>query len=426
MATLAVPGEALASDYVLKRGRTLASVSSSSESKRTVAVILFNFAGDQRRPFTPDHVRRTVFTGANSVNTYLRESSFGRTGITGDVFGWFTISEPGYDCRFAQWARAAQAAAAASGVGLDAYDHQVLVFPETPSCDWSGQAELPGTLSWINGEPTVRAVGHELGHNLGAHHASALRCVEDSVPVAMGADCSLDEYGDPFDIMGWGGRHTSNWNKAKLGWLGDSNRATATTSGTFALAAQEALTADVQLLRIPRGDGLFYYLELRQPFGSFFDNFALADPAVRGITVRLAPDYSNTVQSQLIDTTPATDSFEDAPLTVGRSFADPLHRIWIVNRGILGGKATVEVSIGAPPVRAGPVRKFRPPTRGAVGGRRIRGGPGRDILRGGRGNDTLISRDRSRDVVRCGRGRDLVLADRRDKIARDCEIVKYR
>jgi gametolysin peptidase M11 len=421
-----MPGQAFASDVVLKQGRTLASVSASSESTRTVAVILFNFANDQRRPVTHDHARRTVFTGENSVNTYLRESSFGRTGITGDVFGWFTIPDRGDDCSFARWGRAAQAAAEESGLDLDEYDHKVLVFPHTPSCTWSGMAELPGSVSWINGELTVRVVGHELGHNLGAHHASGLRCVEGGVPVAIGSNCSVDEYGDPFDIMGAGDRHTSNWNKAKLGWLGDSNRATATTSGTFVLAAQESLTADVQLLRIPRGDGFFYYLELRQPFGSFFDNFALADPAVRGITVRLAPDYSNTVQSQLIDTTPDTESFEDAPLAVGRSFADPQHRIWIVNRGILGGKATVEVSIGAPPAQAEPVRKFRPRAGRVVAGRRIRGGPGRDILRGGPGNDTLISRDRSRDSIRCGTGRDLVLADRRDQVARDCETVKVR
>jgi RTX calcium-binding nonapeptide repeat (4 copies) len=225
--------------------------------------------------------------------------------------------------------------------------------------------------------------------------------------------------------MGGGQRHTSNWNKAKLGWLGDSNRADVTATGTYVLAAQEALTADVQLLRIPRGDGLFYYLELRQPFGSFFDNFAPADPAVRGVTVRLAPDYSNTQQSQLIDTNPATEAFADAPLTVGEAFADPRNGVWIVNRGVFGGKATVDVSLGAPPKTAAPSRKSRS-SKPRVAGRRLQGGPGRDILRGGPGNDTLLARDRSRDAVRCGAGRDLVLADRRDAVARDCETVKVR
>jgi Gametolysin peptidase M11/RTX calcium-binding nonapeptide repeat (4 copies) len=421
-----MPGQALASGYIVKRDRSLAAVGepTAAAGTRTVAVVLFNFAGDRRQPFTVEHARRVLFTGDASVNTYFREASFGQTGIAGDVFGWFTIPDRAVDCRFAQWGRAAQALAAFLGVDLGAYQHHVLVFPHVPECGWTGMAELPGAVSWINGELSVRIVGHELGHNLGVHHASGLRCSQNGTPVAVGGDCSLEEYGDPFDIMGGGERHTSNWNKARLGWLGGSNRVDVTASGTHALAAQEALSSDVQLLRVPRGDGLYYHVELRQPFGSFFDNFALADPAVRGVTLRLAPDYASTTQSQLIDTTPATDTFEDAPLTVGRTFADPEHGVWIVNRGIVGGKATVEVSLGTPP-KAAP--RVRPPARSRkkpVKGRRLRGGPGRDVLRGGPGNDTLLLRDGQRDAARCGGGRDLVLADRRDVVRRDCEIVR--
>jgi Gametolysin peptidase M11 len=422
-----MPGQALASGYILKRERTLVAAGepSSASGTRTAAVILFNFAGDRRQPFTVEHARRVVFTGDASVNTYLREASYGQTGVTGEVFGWFTLPERGGDCHFAQWGRAAQALAASSGVDLGAYQHHVLVFPHVPACEWTGMAELPGAIAWINGELTVRIVSHELGHNLGVHHASALRCAESGNPVAVGGACSVEEYGDPFDIMGRGERHTSNWNKARLGWLGRSNRLDVTASGTHALAAQEALTPDVQLLRIPRGDGLYYHVELRQPFGSFFDNFALADPAVRGVTLRLAPDYASTAPSQLIDTTPATDTFDDAPLTVGRTFADPHHGVWIANRGIVGGRAIVEVSLGAPPRVAPPTGHSRS-RKPKVKGRRLRGGPGPDVVRGGPGNDTLLLRDGQRDSARCGGGRDLVLADRRDVVLRDCEVVKFR
>jgi Ca2+-binding RTX toxin-like protein len=63
---------------------------------------------------------------------------------------------------------------------------------------------------------------------------------------------------------------------------------------------------------------------------------------------------------------------------------------------------------------------------GRSGADLITGGPGRDTLLGGRGNDTLLSRDRARDEVRCGPGRDRAVADRRDRVARDCEHVTRR
>jgi hypothetical protein len=479
---LAVPGPARADggpaiDYIrppVPLTRSLSRTAASSPV-RTVAVILFNFADDRRQPFTTDEARRIVFTGDDSVNAYLRESSFGHAGLVGDVLGWYTINESSAGCRFARWAQAAREAAFDDDDDDDdgaAFQHYVFVFPHAAGCEWEGLAELPGTRAWINGDLNVRVVGHELGHNLGAHHASGLHCYEDGRAVAVGDDCTLEEYGDPFDIMGGGARHTSNWNKAKLGWLAPSNLVTATASGTFTLTAQEALTDDVQLLRIPRGEtGLYYYLELRRPFGTFFDNFGAADPAVNGITLRLAPDYPSIVQSELIDTTPGTPDFEDAPLAVGRTLADPEHGVWVVNRGIVAGQATVEVSLGSPPAQApGAGVPARPgPARGGVrgtaradvltgrrlfglagndvlrglGGRdflyggagndlllgrggadRLHGGTGRDVLRGGRGRDTLLSRDGVRDALGCGPGRDTVVADRTDRVGPDCELVK--
>lgn len=63
---------------------------------------------------------------------------------------------------------------------------------------------------------------------------------------------------------------------------------------------------------------------------------------------------------------------------------------------------------------------------GRRGADRITGGRGRDTILGGHGNDTLLARDRARDDVRCGRGRDRVVADRRDRVARDCERITRR
>jgi Ca2+-binding RTX toxin-like protein len=53
----------------------------------------------------------------------------------------------------------------------------------------------------------------------------------------------------------------------------------------------------------------------------------------------------------------------------------------------------------------------------------IDGRAGNDVLYGFSGNDRLIGGAGSDRIV-CGRGRDTVSADPRDKIARDCEVVR--
>jgi Ca2+-binding RTX toxin-like protein len=64
--------------------------------------------------------------------------------------------------------------------------------------------------------------------------------------------------------------------------------------------------------------------------------------------------------------------------------------------------------------------------RGRGGNDVIVGGRGRDTLEGGAGNDRINARDGAVDVVRCGTGRDVVIADRVDRVARDCEVVRRR
>ena len=61
------------------------------------------------------------------------------------------------------------------------------------------------------------------------------------------------------------------------------------------------------------------------------------------------------------------------------------------------------------------------------GGRdRLKGSSGRDKLSGGSGGDRIDARDGRRDRVNCGRGRDTVIADRKDRVARNCERVRRR
>ena len=49
---------------------------------------------------------------------------------------------------------------------------------------------------------------------------------------------------------------------------------------------------------------------------------------------------------------------------------------------------------------------------------------GGDLLSGGRGPDRIDARDGHRDTVDCGGGQDVVLADAKDDVHADCEVVK--
>jgi pimeloyl-ACP methyl ester carboxylesterase len=60
---------------------------------------------------------------------------------------------------------------------------------------------------------------------------------------------------------------------------------------------------------------------------------------------------------------------------------------------------------------------------GKGGNDRLLGRAGNDLLVGGPGNDILTG-GRGADRLKCGRGRDRANADRRDRVAKDCEVLK--
>jgi len=228
--TAALAGKRVKADGV-RRGKALAvsggvqavgptNAVAAATGTKSVAVLLFNFAGDTREPWTPAAVRSVVFDGANSVNAYYQDASYGQMSMSGEVYGWYTIDAPNTGCDYTTWASQARSKAAAAGVPLANYTYTVYAFPNVSGCGWAGLAYLPGTSSWINGSMNLRVVGHELGHNFGVHHASTLACTNAGVSVVLSSTCSASEYGDPFTIMGSAStRHHNNWHRAQLGWM---------------------------------------------------------------------------------------------------------------------------------------------------------------------------------------------------------------
>jgi chitodextrinase len=144
-----------------------------------------------------------------------------------------------------------------------------------------------------------------------------------------------------------GGRHTHSQQLASLGWASGSALVTATTSGNYTIGAAEDAASPVKGLRVARGDGTYLYFDLREPWGTQFDNFSPSDPVVNGVSVRYSNDWTTIVQSKLIDTTPATGTYADAALAAGQSFFDPVSGITVTTVSLGGGSAIVNLNWGA-------------------------------------------------------------------------------
>jgi chitodextrinase len=319
---------------------TTTSLSTVAAGIRSTAVVLLNFTNDSTQPWTTATVSNLMFGGTASVNAFYLEESHGATGFSGNVFGWVTVPYDNTGCRFGDWAKAAQQKA---GVDTTKYTNVVYVWPKTTSCGWAGLATIGGNQAWINGSMTIPVVSHELGHNLGVHHASALKCTLNGTPVPWSSTCTTYEYGDPFSVMGVAShtaRHHHNLQLGQFGWVPELIDITASGSYTISPAA---LTAQPRMFRISRGDGTFLYLEFRRPYGSF-DAYSSADPVVNGVTIRVAPDKPTRSQSFLLDMVPSTTSFADAPLAVGATFTDPLTKIAITTTSASSSMATIQVT----------------------------------------------------------------------------------
>lgn len=320
-----------------------------------VAVLLVNFADDRTQPWTGTFVRNRFFNDSNSLDTFFKEQSWNQVDLAGEVYGWYELPINGAGCNEDAYMNAANDAATTAGVALGTFDSIAYVFPGRADCKWAGLAELPGNQLWLNGDIGVRVASHELGHNMGVHHAAALSCSGDGVGVAISSTCTSSEYGDPFSTMGNATRRMASWHLQQLGYTQPSNVQSVTTGGTYTVRSTLGQTTDPQLLKIPRAPAgspaEYYFVDLRAP-GGVFDSYSITDPAVNGVTIRIGYGPTIRSQSKLIDTTPdsrtnSAQDFLDAPLAPGRTFSDG--NVSVTTTQISGGVATVQVAWEGPP-----------------------------------------------------------------------------
>jgi len=315
---------------------------------RHMAMLLVHWNGPDDT--TPAQVNEQLFTGAGSAAALYAEASFGKRTFDGQVFDWLQIPAP-TSCDRDTIAKSADAAAAAAGINLSAFDHVGYLVSATSNCNFSafgivGVPASPARRTWYNASFPPSLLVHELGHNLGLWHAHSYQC---GGAIGKRSQCAFyAEYGDPYDPMASSTTHFDAYAKLAQGWYSGCNSVTAMRDAVFTLAPTESSSTGVQAVRIPLspdlcppvfptepagiGGACYYYLEHRQPIGFDGAGQYASAPMHDGILVHTDVDVdlsgnSGLTGSSILDMTPASTNvngpFWDANLGVGKVFGDP-------------------------------------------------------------------------------------------------------
>lgn len=330
------------------------------------AVLIVNFL-DSAVTCTKSEIASSVYTGGSSVDSLYREMSFNLASFPSDtnqdgqpdVFGPFTINATtaGTCADTEAWADAADAAAQAAGVNLSLYGYKIYVIPSNTGCEYGGLGYLgdprqitptscfPGfqCKSWNFFCASTYIYSHELGHNIGMHHAS-------SDPNNDGH--REEEYGDYSDVMGSGGQIQFNGpHKVHSGWIPSSHVLDVGASGVFTLAAVETNPASTSLLQALRIFN-FYRISYRKPIG-FDSNLGTPFPNATSIhrhsnLLDYTPDPPwDVVGNRYLD----GQTLWVSTLTDGQTFSDPANGLTVKQLSHTADQATVQVTLGSPPGR---------------------------------------------------------------------------
>ncbi len=274
-----------------------------------------------------------------SVNDLYQATSHGELWFSGQVAGPYLLNYSSTGaCDVGAWGDAIDAAAKADGVDLSAYTRKVYVMPQN-SCPAAGVGTVGGSItrSWIFHCDISDVYAHELGHNLGMHHAATL----DS------------EYGDTTDIMGLSQnklRQINAAHKEQVGWIPEARIQTLNQSGIYnvsPLGLDPAAALAPQTLKLIKTDtNEHYYLSYRR--GTGFDASLSLFRQLDRLSVHR---WDGAGKTYLL-----------AMLADGEAFVDTANGITVTQLGHTADYSTAQVELGSTPCSRNPPLVSATPT----------------------------------------------------------------
>lgn len=333
-------------------------------------IIRVGYEDEPEAPLTVEELRAGIYSISKSFAVYSYGKSILSTDITEETY---IVSEKKYYAEEVGYARILHDALEAYKADgntdpYDEYDVVAVNFPGTSGKNFAlGRAIVGGAGQWLNGR-VIGVILHELGHNLGVHHANYWKNTGDENQAAYPLDDfgESEEYGDPFDMMGQGKLergHFSVFAKQLFGWLDDSqwmDIRSAADNGSYRVYAFDDLEATGLLaLRIPilRDKGALWL-----SYRSLYDEV----PHLSAGAYILWRRDPSTLKTRLIDPLPGepplsreqpNEPFESG-LPVGYTFSDPETDLHITTNGFGVDEKGAFIDVT---VNIGPFEENRPP-----------------------------------------------------------------
>ncbi len=258
---------------------------STVDNPRSTVAILINISGTTT--WTDSHVATTenvMYNNFLSVDGIYAEASFNQTGFPashGTVVAPVTINKI-TGCPVFDYAYAADAAALSQrGVDVGNYQHRIYIIPSDSAadsdCGWLAMGVVggygsTGTLRSWSTVIDASALAHELGHNVGWHHA-ATDTNNNGFNLSEGTDI---EYGDQSDTMGYccTEKKFNAVHMDQIGWYDSQpigTMLTVASAGSYTLVplgSDPTATPGTQILKVSKPDtNEVYYLSYRQRIG---------------------------------------------------------------------------------------------------------------------------------------------------------------